>query len=392
MWLSFRNYDSHPYDNHLQVFSTIMLYANSAINPFIFGAVQMICHRKLQSRFADQLTTTTGLSRSKGSASSVGLGEGLRRNSSTRTAVRKHIKYTSLDAKNGTLNANSETKDLNNTIQGGQNTKLRYRDAENRLRDTIKVYRDTNQEFRKTNNISDTYQEQQDMDNMCDRNQNFSFRDTSQTQCDKKQSQGDTNKEQSDTNQPQHDTNQPQRDTNQPQRDTSQPQRDTSQPQRDTNQASPCDLNETLNDAKSISSDSSATLHGESDTFSLISEIAHNTDCELTERSDNTKCQCYNTEARNVQESPTETKDLEPNTLENTKWPERHINRSTEDEIDDTEHERQNTKMEQENVPKSDECAEDNDSDFSGSTEFGLNEIRNILEYIQTKSMRETDL
>lgn len=42
MWKSFGN-ASFEYENHFQTFANILLYANSAINPFIFGACQVGC-------------------------------------------------------------------------------------------------------------------------------------------------------------------------------------------------------------------------------------------------------------------------------------------------------------------------------------------------------------
>ena len=377
MWFSFRGhpYDNqheddidHPYDNHLQAFSTIMLYANSAINPFIFGAFQMICHRKLKSRFSDQLTSTTGLSRSKGSGSSIGTGDGLARKAFSRTAVRKHVKYASLTTKNEATNAKGESKNLNNTIQGAHDTKLRYRDTESRKTDTRKDCNDTNGEFPGTNNElrdedgktcdmnMNQKQVQQDTDNLCEANQ---FRDSMQTDCDAKE-RG---------------------------RDTSEEKRDTNQPQRDTTEASLSNSNETLQDATSISSDSSATLHRESDTFSLTSETLRNTNCELTETSDDTevlKVEHALDGCRNVHE---------PNTLINTRGGHRG-NKGTEN--DDTKDKLQSTnaKTEEENFPKLEKSAKDNPDELSDveSTEFGLDKIQNMLESIGNKSIRETDL
>ncbi|CAB4032532.1 neuropeptide FF receptor 2-like, partial [Paramuricea clavata] len=332
MWLSFRTNEYHPYDEHLQAFSAIILYANSAINPFIFGAVQMICHRTLRSQVMEQLTSTTGFSRSKGSGSSVGTVEGLHRKSFSRTAIRKNTNYTILKTRDEAPNG-PNAKDANNTIPGEHGTKLRYRDTDNRLRDTSQDCRDTNQEFRDTNG------EQQDTKKLCDSDQKS--RDTSRAQCH-----------------------------------TEEPQRDTNREERDTSEASQCKSNETLNDARSISSDSSATLNRDSDTFSLTSETVQNTNCELTKQPDNTDRQYYNTNERIVQhalqESSNETEDSEPNTLRNTRWPERDVNKSTENDLQNT---------------KSSECEKDNSSDFCGSSEFGLDKNRNILQF-----MRETNL
>jgi hypothetical protein len=286
----------------------------------------------------EQLTSTTGLSRSKGSGSSVGTGEGLHRKSFSRTAIRKHTNYTILKTRNGVPNG-PNAKDANSTIPGEHGTKLRYRDTENRLRDTSQDCREANQEFRDTN------REQQDTKKLCDSDQKS--RDTSRAQCD-----------------------------------TEEPQRDTNEKERDTSEASQCRSNGTLNDARSISSDSSATLNRDSDTFSLTSETVQNTNCELTKQPDNTDRQYYNTNGRIVQhalqETLHETADFEPNTLQNTRWPERDMNKSTENDL-------QNTKSQ--HRFKSSECEKDNSSDFCGSSEFGLDKNRNILEF-----MRETNL
>ena len=50
MWTSFGDGSSFEYDDHLQTFTNILVYANSAINPFIFGACRMACFRVLCKR------------------------------------------------------------------------------------------------------------------------------------------------------------------------------------------------------------------------------------------------------------------------------------------------------------------------------------------------------
>lgn len=49
MWLSFGNGSEFKYGSHLQTFTNILLYANSAINPYILGACQMACFRNLNA-------------------------------------------------------------------------------------------------------------------------------------------------------------------------------------------------------------------------------------------------------------------------------------------------------------------------------------------------------
>ena len=46
MWISFGDGSTFAYENHLQTFVNVLLYANSAINPFIFGAYQVLCFRR----------------------------------------------------------------------------------------------------------------------------------------------------------------------------------------------------------------------------------------------------------------------------------------------------------------------------------------------------------
>ena len=366
MWLSFRSDKYHPHDSHLQAFSTIMLYANSAINPFIFGAVQMICNQRLKSRFSDQLTSTTGLSRSKGSGSSVGLGEGLNRKAFSRTAVRKHVKYTSLNTKNEVTTPKNEARDLNETVQRVHKI---YPDADNRLTETSKDWNDTtNREYRDPNNNGSRIKDEKkcdiNMNNLCDANQ---IRDSIQSECDTKERERDTNKE----------------------------KHDTQQPQRDANEESPCSSNEAIHDVKSISSDSCATLHRESDTFSLTSETLYNTDRKLIEQSDNTKYLSRNTDAKKEQDSfdecPSETKIFGPK----KEGSESLMNKSTENELNDTENELQSAKTEEENFAKSEKCGKDNIvglSDYE-STELGRDKTENIIpEPDETKSMQETDL
>lgn len=48
MWKSFGGNSTFAYENHFKTFSNILLYANSAINPFIFGACHLGCTRELR--------------------------------------------------------------------------------------------------------------------------------------------------------------------------------------------------------------------------------------------------------------------------------------------------------------------------------------------------------
>lgn len=339
MWASFRTIESHPYDNHFQTFSTITLYANSAINPFIFGAFQMICHRRMQSQIREQLTSTTEFSRSKGSCSSGETGDGLKRFTFSRTAMKKHVKYRSLDTKNGTQNAKDHDKKkyLDNTMESEQSTKLIYRDANRHFHDTNANLVDTNQDFRET-----------------------------------KQEQSDTDINLSDTNQEFRDTNEEMRDTKHAQCDTNDEQRDTDEEVRDTKQGAMCKSEETLDHGKSISSDSCATLHRESDTFSMTSETIQNTNCENEKQNENTNSQWNNMIERNV-----------PHGLkENSQFAEDDLHESTENGAASTENELQNTKTEHANYPTLDEW-ENN----------GINNTsENFLKFFHKKSIRETDL
>ncbi|XP_028409222.1 neuropeptide FF receptor 2-like [Dendronephthya gigantea] len=116
MWFSFRPIKSHLLDTHLQAFSTITLYANSAINPFIFGALKMIRQRNLKSRFGAQLSGTNSFS---GNISSAERGEGLNR---------KQIKY-----KNVKSNIVMVVQNTNSQV-GGEKVESRYRDKNSRFR------------------------------------------------------------------------------------------------------------------------------------------------------------------------------------------------------------------------------------------------------------------
>ena len=324
----------------------------------------MICHQRLKSRFSDQLTSTTGLSRSKGSGSSVGLGEGLNRKAFSRTTLRKHVKYTSLNTKNEVTTPKNETKDLKNTVKGVHET---YHNAKNRLTETSKDCSDNeNRELRDPNNNESRKDEKKcdtSMNNMCDTNQ---LRDSIQSECDTKERERDTNEE----------------------------NHDTEQPQRDTNEASPCSSKEAIHDGKSISSDSCATLHRESDTFSLRSETLYNTERELTESSDNTKYQSRNTDEKGqhaLNECPSKTKIFG----QNTKGLESLVNKNTENEMNDTENELQSAKTEEENFANSENCVKDNPVDPSDheSTELGRDKTANFkAESDETKLMQETDL
>ncbi|XP_046844020.1 neuropeptide FF receptor 2-like [Xenia sp. Carnegie-2017] len=118
MWLSFRGYSKHPYDDHLGAFSTIMLYANSAINPFIFGAMQMICKQNLKLRLGNQHTNTSVLSRSKDNCSSVRARTGsFHQNTFSLKSIRRKVRYTSLNCitkQNQPKDNLEETKHLQN--------------------------------------------------------------------------------------------------------------------------------------------------------------------------------------------------------------------------------------------------------------------------------------
>ena len=155
--------------------------------------------------------------------------------------------------------------------------------------------------------------------------------------------------------------------TEERERDTNEEKRDTKRPQRGSS-------HETIHDVKSISSDSSATLHRESDTFSLTSETLRNTDSPLTERSDDTKCPYHNINPKKVQlaldKCLIETNVFEPNT-----------HKSSENEIDDTD----------ENKLEKTKDKSGNLGDHE-NTEFGLDKIETILESIGNKSVQETDL
>lgn len=62
MWDSFGNISTFKYGSHFQTFANILLYANSAINPFIFGACQLACRRGRQKRLRRQFSTTSEVS------------------------------------------------------------------------------------------------------------------------------------------------------------------------------------------------------------------------------------------------------------------------------------------------------------------------------------------
>ena len=59
MWFSFGESSSFAYDAPLRTFTYIMVYANSAINPFIFGAVRR--RRRSSSSLLSRATTSTTL-------------------------------------------------------------------------------------------------------------------------------------------------------------------------------------------------------------------------------------------------------------------------------------------------------------------------------------------
>ncbi|XP_046844021.1 neuropeptide Y receptor type 4-like [Xenia sp. Carnegie-2017] len=128
MWLSFRGYLKHPYDDHLGAFSALMLYANSAINPFIFGAMQMICKQNLKLRLSNQHANTSVLSRSKDNCSSVRARTGSsHQNTFSRKTIRRKVKYTSFNCttkQNQPQENLEETKHLPNGYRNG--TKEEY--------------------------------------------------------------------------------------------------------------------------------------------------------------------------------------------------------------------------------------------------------------------------
>ncbi|XP_028409124.1 uncharacterized protein LOC114531712, partial [Dendronephthya gigantea] len=364
MWFSFRTIESHPLDTHLQAFSTITLYANSAINPFIFGAVQMVCHRNMRSRISDQLTSTTGFS---GSVSSAG-GDGFNRKFFSRAALRRLTKYRSLRGKMEAQDSNSETKGLNNTKQLDGETKVKYRDMANGYR-------------------SDTHKK------TCDTNFNLPI--LGEKMVDKEQNPDDTKQEMREkeilvTN---HDTKKGRIETKEEMRDTKEQQLDT----KEVIEYEICTSNDTLNDIRSISSDSSATLHREEDdTSSLTSEMIHDTNCKLKERTGSSDYQCYNTneytEDERLHEMAHKTNRSKQNEFESSNL--MASNNSTKQGNVDRK-----ITIEDRNSPKHNACEKDINNDFSESAASGrcceqLNNktAHNLLEFILSRSVKESDV
>ena len=317
----------------------------------------MICHRKIQSQIREQLTSTTGFSRSKGSGSSVE--GGVKRFSFSRTAVRKHVQYTSLDTNTGTQKAKSHnTKNhLDNTNEREQSTKLIYRDANRHYHDTNAKSVDTNQDFRETK------QEKRDTGS--------NLRDTNQEFCD--------------TNHEIRYTNQEMRETEHAQSDTYDEQRDTDEKIRDMDESARRKSDESLDDGKSISSDSCATLHRESDALSITGETIPNTNYEHGKQNENTDSQLTVTIENDA------AYELEQNAQENSELDDDDLNTSARNEPANIENELQNTENESQ-IPKTLDEGEMT-IELGGNEESEICNIsERFSEFIRTKSIRETDL
>ena len=292
----------------------------------------MICHRTFKSQLHDQLTSTTGLSRSKGSGSSIGTGDGMNRNSFSRTGVRKCIKYKSLRTKNEA----KEDKKEDSTAQDEHKTKI--------------IYRNTNPDIRDTNA------------NFCSpevKLRNTYPRNMGNEQLETKHDERDTNMKVPSTNQDFRDANQDMRDTK-------------TEPTKTNHEISEVKYEsiETLQNAGSISSDSSATLHPESDTFSITGEMLQNTvTSEVQKQSDCTHFKRYSTEEGNL------------------------LHDGNEMNGNEAKKELKNANSEHGNFPKANRHEKENSTDVNGSNEFGHEKIENKLsKCIRTNSIRETDL
>lgn len=185
------------------------------------------------------------------------MGGEIQRSLFSRKVIRKRVKYTSLDTNNDEVaKMKCETKNLNNARPTYRDMESKLREKENSLCDIHSMMRDEEQSLQEKSNHL--------------RGMEIKSHDTQNNLRDTASRSRDANEEFPDSGQ-----------------DTSNLQTFL-ESQYYTDADSESKWNESVNEARSISSDSCATLNRESDTYSVTSDTAQNTSIALAKRTDNT--------------------------------------------------------------------------------------------------------